>query len=124
MFGAFGALAVLLAAVGLYGMISLDVTQRTRELGLRLALGASSPDVVRLVMRRMIGVVAIGCTLGVLVTIAASPSVEGLLFRSSVRDPLLHVAVIGVLVLVAVAASTVPSWRATRVDPARALRAE
>ena len=124
MFGAFGALAVLLAAVGLYGMISLDVTQRTRELGLRMALGASSPDVVRLVMRRMIGVVAIGSMLGVLVTIAASPSVEGMLFRASARDPLIHAAVIGVLVLVAVAASTVPSWRATRVDPARALRAE
>ena len=124
MFGAFGALAVLLAAVGLYGMISLDVTQRTRELGLRMALGASSPDVVRLVMRRMIGVVAIGCVIGVIATVAASPGVEGLLFRASVRDPVIHAAVIGVLVLVAVAASTIPSWRATRVDPARALRAE
>ena len=124
MFGAFAVLAVVLAAVGLYGMISLDVTQRTRELGLRMALGATAPDVVRLVMRRTMLVVAIGCVIGVTSAVLASPRIEALLFRASARDPAIHLAVIGVLMLVAIVASLLPSWRATRVDPALALRAE
>ena len=124
MFGAFGVLAVILAAVGLYGMIALDVTQRTRELGLRIALGASSPAVVRLVVRRTMLVVGIGCGIGVTGALLASPRIEALLFQTSARDPLIHAAVIAVLVLVAIAASMLPSWRATRVDPALALRSE
>ena len=124
MFGAFGALAVLLAAVGLYGVIALDVTQRTRELGVRIALGARSANVVRLVMRHAVLVVALGAALGIAVALAAGPTIEPLLFRVSSREPAIYLAVVVLLLVVALIASMLPSWRATRVDPAVALRAE
>jgi hypothetical protein len=124
MFGIFGALAIVLAAVGLYGVVSLTVTQRTRELGVRIALGARRADVVRLVMRQGLLVVAIGTTLGITAALAASPLIEPLLFRVPPREPGVYAAVALLLIAVAVVASVVPSWRATRVDPAISLRAE
>jgi hypothetical protein len=124
MFGVFGTLAVVLAAVGLYGVISLTVTQRTRELGVRIALGARRGDVVRLVMRQGLLVVTIGGLLGIAAAIVAGPAVEPLLFRVPAREPLVYGTVMTLLFVVAVVASIVPSWRATRVDPAIALRAE
>ena len=124
MFGAFGILAVVLAAVGLYGVVSLSVTQRTRELGVRIALGAKPGDVVRLVMRQGVWVVTIGAALGIAAAIAAGPMIEPLLFRVPAREPWIYVAVVTLLFIVAIVASIVPSWRATRVDPAVALRSE
>jgi predicted permease len=124
MFGVFGALAVILSAVGLYGVVSLTVTQRTREFGVRIALGARRADVVRLVMRQGLLVVATGAVLGIAAAVAAGPMIEPLLFRVPAREPVIYAAVATLLMLVATAASIVPSWRATRVDPAMALRAE
>jgi predicted permease len=124
MFGIFGALAVVLAAVGLYGVVSLTVTQRTRELGVRIALGAKSGDVVRLVMRQGVRVVMVGAVLGIATAVAAGPMIEPLLFRVPAREPWIYVGVVTLLFIVAIIASIVPSWRATRVDPAVALRAE
>jgi putative ABC transport system permease protein len=124
MFGIFGALAVILAAIGLYGVVSLAVTQRTRELGVRIALGAQRGDVVRHVMRQGMLVVTVGATLGIAAAILAGPTVEPMLFQVSAREPAIYAAVVGLLLVVAIAASIVPSWRATRVDPAVALRSE
>jgi predicted permease len=124
MFGIFAALAVILAAVGLYGVVSLTVTHRTRELGVRIALGAQRADVVRLVMRQGLLVVGTGAVLGIITAIATGPLIEPLLFHVPSRQPVLYAAVATLLVLVAILASIVPSWRATRVDPAMALRAE
>jgi putative ABC transport system permease protein len=124
MFGAFGVLAVLLAAVGLYGVMALSVAQRTRELGVRIALGARRGDVMRLVVRQGVGVVALGTALGLAAALGGAGRVESLLFRVSPRDPMVFGGVAVVLLLVGVAASLVPSWRATRVNPSVALRAE
>jgi predicted permease len=124
MFGIFAALAVILAAVGLYGVVSLTATQRTRELGVRIALGAQRADVVRLVMRQGLLVVATGAVLGIITAITAGRMIEPLLFHVPSRDPAIYAAVATLLVLVSIVASIVPSWRATRVDPAMALRAE
>jgi predicted permease len=124
MFGIFGALAVVLAAIGLYGVVSLAVTQRTRELGVRIALGAQRGNVVRLVMRQGMVVVAVGAALGIAAAIVASPTIEPLLFRVPAREPWIYATVVALLFVVAIIASIVPSWRATRVDPAVALRSE
>ena len=124
MFGAFGLLAIVLAAVGLYGVIALDVTQRTRELGVRIALGARPGDVVRLVMRHALLVVAVGAALGTAIALVARPVVEPMLFRVSAGEPAIYVGVVCILLVVALVASLLPSWRATRVDPAVALRGE
>jgi predicted permease len=124
MFGIFGTLAVILAAIGLYGVVSLSVTQRTRELGVRIALGAPPGSVVRLVMRQGVLVVTIGAALGIAAAIAAGPTIEPLLFRVPAREPMVYAGVVALLFVVAIVASVIPSWRATRVDPATALRAE
>ena len=124
MFGVFGTLAVVLAAIGLYGVISLTVTQRTRELGVRIALGAQRGDVIRLVMRQGVLVVTIGALLGIAAAVAAGPAIEPLLFRVPAREPLVYGAVVVLLFVVAIVASIIPSWRATRVDPSIALRSE
>jgi len=124
MFGAFGALAVLLAAVGLYGVMALSVAQRTRELGVRIALGARGGDVVRLVVRQGVRLVAGGTVVGLAAALGAGRWVEALLFRVSPRDPAVYGGVVLLLLAVGVAACLVPSWRAARVDPAVALRAE
>jgi ABC-type antimicrobial peptide transport system permease subunit len=104
--------------------VSLAVTERTRELGVRIALGAQPGDVVRLVMRQGVWVVTLGAALGITAAVVAGPTIEPLLFRVSAREPLIYAAVVSLLFVVAIIASIVPSWRATRVDPAVALRAE
>ncbi|MFN2565239.1 MAG: ABC transporter permease, partial [Gemmatimonadaceae bacterium] len=123
-FGAFGALALLLAAVGLYGVVSYTVTQRTHEMGVRVALGAQARDVARLVMREGVGVTAAGAAIGVAAALAGGRFVQSLLYEVSAWDPLVFAAVAVTLLAVAVAATLVPAWRATRVDPVVALRAE
>jgi ABC-type antimicrobial peptide transport system permease subunit len=124
MFTAFGALALLLAAIGLYGVIAHDVTLRTHELGVRVALGAQAVDVIRLVVGQGVRLGAIGIAAGVAIALAAVRWIAPLLFDESPHDPLVFVGVTATLLVVAAAASYVPARRATRVDPNTALRAE
>ena len=124
MFAAFGGLALVLAAIGLYSVIAYNVTQRTHELGVRRALGAQAMDVARLVVSDGLRVVAIGVVIGIAASIFAGKWVKPLLFDVSPRDPAIYAFVAGVLVLVAIAASWVPARRAARVDPNVALRVD
>jgi predicted permease len=122
LFVAFGGLALLLAAIGLYSMIAYDVAQRTRDLGVRLALGARGAGVMRLVVGRGLRLTLLGLGLGGLIAFLAAPRLEPLMFSQSPRDPLVLVAVGGLLLIVGVVASFVPGLRAARVDPVVALR--
>jgi predicted permease len=124
MFVAFGALALLVAAIGLYSLIAYLVAQRTHELGVRMALGARASDIVRLVMGRGIGAAAIGVAAGVALALTLGRFVEPLLFQTSPRDLGVFLVVTATLLAFAVLASVVPTWRATRVDPMVALRVE
>ena len=124
LFTAFGALALLVAAVGLYGVLAYDVAQRTRELGVRSALGARSRDVLWLVLRRGMTVAATGVAVGLVLSLVAVRWIADLLFGVPARDPLTLGVVATVLLLVAAVASVVPAWRATRVSPQAALRME
>jgi len=122
MFVAFGGLALLLAAIGLFSMIGYDVTQRTRELGVRIALGSSVGRVLRLIVLGGLRLVGVGVVLGVLVALWGAQWMEGLMFQQPARDPVIYGWVAGVLVLVAVVAALVPALRAARIDPNAALR--
>ncbi len=124
MFVAFGGLALLVAAVGLYGVISYNVAQRTHELGVRVALGAQRRDVARLVIGSGLRVTAAGVCAGCALALLAGSAVEPLLFHESPRDPVVFVAVSGLLLAVALAATAVPAQRASRADPNLALRSE
>jgi putative ABC transport system permease protein len=120
----FAAAALLLAAIGIYGVISYAVAQRTREIGVRLALGAQRRDVTRLVMRQGLRLTLAGIVLGALVAVGASRVLSTLLYGVTAGDPLTYTAVAALLALVAVVAAHVPARRAARVDPMIALRAE
>jgi predicted permease len=120
----FGALAMLLATIGIYGVISYSVQQRSRELGIRLALGASLADIQILILREGIRLVAIGVVVGTAAALAASRAVESLLFVISAQDAVTFVLVPSILTLVAILACWLPAMRAARVDPATALRDE
>jgi predicted permease len=124
MMGFFAVVAVALAAVGLYGLISYSVTQRTREIGLRMALGADAGSVLASVMRQALILALIGMVIGLAASFALSRVMANLLYDISPADPLTYAAVCVLLVGVAVAASLVPALRATRVDPVTALRYE
>ena len=124
MFSAFGALALLLAAVGLYGVIAFNVTQRTHELGVRVALGARVSDILRLIVGEGVRVTLVGIALGTAVALLVGRYAAALLFRVSPRDPLTMLGVALTLLAVAVAASLVPARRAARTDPNVALRAD
>jgi putative ABC transport system permease protein len=124
MFVAFGMLAMVLAAIGLYSVLAYNVAQRTHELGVRRALGAQVADVVRMVVGDGLRVAAVGVAIGVGAALWAGRFVEPLLFDVKARDPVVFGVVAVVLVGVAVAASWVPAVRAGRVDPNVALRAE
>jgi putative ABC transport system permease protein len=124
MFVAFGALALVLAAIGLYSMIAYGVAQRTRELGVRLALGATAGHVVRLILTSALRLVVIGIAIGGALAAWAAPRLESLMFEASTRDPAVYGSVAAVLLGVAVLASIVPAWRAVRLDPNSALRAD
>jgi ABC-type antimicrobial peptide transport system permease subunit len=121
---AFGALALLVAAVGLYGVISYNVAQRTHELGVRIALGATRSGIMRLVVGQSVRFVVIGISVGLLLAVAASRWVQPLLFRQDAIDPLVYAAVAALMLLVAVGASASPAMHAANADPNRALRAE
>jgi ABC-type antimicrobial peptide transport system permease subunit len=124
MFVLFGGLALLLAAVGLYSVIAYNVTQRSHELGVRIALGAQSPDVLRLVVGSGLRVAAAGILIGGIIAFVASRFVAPLLYRVSPKDPITYTAAAFTLLAVAVLASLVPALRATHVDPNVALRAD
>jgi putative ABC transport system permease protein len=124
MFVAFGALALVLAAIGLYSVIAYAVAQRTHELGVRIALGASVGDVVRMIVGQGVGFAVAGVAIGSLVALWAGKWVEPLLFAQKARDPMIFAAVALVLLVVALAATLRPAIRATRVDPTIALRSD
>ena len=124
MFVAFGGLALLVAAVGLYGVITYNVAQRMHELGVRIALGAQAGDVVRLVVGQGVRFAVTGIIGGLGLALVLAGWIQPLLFQQPARDPATYGAVAGLLLLVALVASAVPARRATRADPNTALRSD
>lgn len=122
--GAFAVVALILATVGLYGLISFTTMQRTKEIGVRMALGAQESDVLKLVMREGISLALIGVTLGLVVVAWAGSLMKSLLFGVSSTDPVTFACSAVLLTLVALLASYIPARRATKVDPLVALRHE
>ena len=118
----FAAVALALAAVGIYATMAFGVGRRTRELGIRMALGASPRQVVRLVLRQGAVVTLLGVTLGVMGAVALSRVLSGLLYGITATDPWTFVGAAIVLGGIAITASIVPARRATRVDPVQTLR--
>jgi ABC-type antimicrobial peptide transport system permease subunit len=118
----FATLALLLAAIGVYGLLSFAVAQRTREIGVRTALGAGRSGIIALVLRSALRVVLAGALAGVFGAWAVTRLMGALLFDVSPLDPLAFAAAVFVLVGVSVGAALIPTWRATRVDPLVALR--
>ena len=118
----FGTLAVLLAAIGLYGVMSSAVSQSTREFGLRLALGATATDLVQLVLWRGLALSAAGVALGAAAAVELTRLLGNLLYHVSPRDPAAFAAAFGVMACASLAACLLPAWRATRTDPLLAMR--
>jgi predicted permease len=118
----FGGLALLLAAVGLYGVMSYAVSQRRRELGLRLALGASAADLMRLLMANGLALTAGGVALGVVAALGLTRLLGYILYQVSPRDPLAFGLAFAVMTIASLAACFIPAWRAPRIDPVQALR--
>ena len=124
MFGAFGLLALIVAAVGLYGVIAYNVTHRMHEMGVRIALGARTMNIVRLVVGQGMLFAAAGVVIGAVVAVVAARWLQPLLFQQSARDPAVYALVGGIIAVVAVVASASPAIRATRADPNTALRSD
>jgi putative ABC transport system permease protein len=120
----FGALALLLATIGIYGVVSYAVSQQTREIGVRLALGAAPVDVLQLVLRRGLSLILLGTAIGATAALAAARLMSGILFGVTFADAPSYVAGAAILVLVGAAACYVPARRAMRLDPVAILRAE
>jgi ABC-type antimicrobial peptide transport system permease subunit len=118
----FGALSLLLACIGLYGLLSYEVTRRTREIGVRMALGARPSDVLRFIVRQGVGLSAVGAIFGILGALAVTRYLTRLLYGVRPFDPLTFAAVAVLLGLVALVACYIPALRASRVDPMIALR--
>ena len=123
-FGGFGAVALLLAVTGLYSALARSVTERTREIGVRAALGASRARILALILRQGLGLTAVGVVLGIAGALAVTRLLETMLFGTSAVEPWTYAAVTGLFSLVAAAACLVPAARAAAVDPAITLRAE
>jgi putative ABC transport system permease protein len=124
LFEVFGMVALVLAAVGIYGILAGSVTERMREIGVRAALGASRGDILALVLRQGMRLTALGAVIGICGAAAASQALVTLLFGVSRLDPITYLGVGGLLALVAALACLAPAWRASRVDPSITLRAE
>jgi putative ABC transport system permease protein len=124
LFIVFSGLALLLAAIGIYGVMAYAVTQRTNEFGVRLAIGASPRDILGLVLREGGRLAALGIVAGLLGSLAAGQAIQSMLYQTGARDPLVFAAIAALLAVVALLACLVPALRATRVDPQVALRAQ
>jgi ABC-type antimicrobial peptide transport system permease subunit len=122
--GVFGAIAFVIAAVGMYGVVAYGVSRRTVEFGIRMALGAHPRSIMRLVMRQSAGAVGIGALIGIVLALITGRALAGLLFGISPADPVAYVAAILVIASAALVASFVPARRATRVEPSAVLRSE
>jgi predicted permease len=122
--GAFGAIALLLAMVGIYGLVSYSVARRTREVGIRVALGASREDVLRLVLGKGLALAALGVGVGLLVALGTGRLIGGMLYDVSPSDPTIIVSMSLLLAAVVLLASYLPARRAMRVDPVTSLRSE
>jgi predicted permease len=123
MLAAFGLVALLLSAIGIYGVLSFGVRQRTREIGVRVALGADRRDVVQLVIGRAVRLAGLGLVIGVVAALGAGQLLRSQLIGVGPRDPLTFISIALLLGLVAILASWLPARRASRVDPMVALRA-
>jgi len=119
-----GALALGLAVIGIYGVVSYSVAQRTREIGVRMALGATRRDVLGSVVGHAVALIGAGVAIGVAAALALSGAIRSLLYQVSPQDPLTIASIAALLIAVGAAASFIPARRATRVDPLCALRAE
>ena len=124
MFVAFGFLALVVASIGLYGVINYNVTQRRHELGVRVALGARRSDVVRMVTRQGVQVALIGAAGGVALAVVSARWLQPLLFQQSATDPWIYAGASAAMTVVALVASVIPAIRASRADPITALEAE
>jgi putative ABC transport system permease protein len=124
LFTLFGATGLVLTLTGIYGVISYTVAQRTREIGVRMALGAQRRDVVRLVVQYGVTLTACGLVIGLAGSLALTRFLASLLFGVTAHDPATFVAITVLLAIVALIACLVPAWRATKVDPLIALRYE
>src|SRR3982750_2794030 len=114
--GFFGALALLLAAIGLYGLMAYAVAQRTREIGIRVALGAQRREIVSMVVREILTLVAAGIAIGVPLALGAARAVSGLLFGLAPTDPTTLVGIVLVLAAIGALAGYIPGRRASRID--------
>jgi len=118
----FGGMALLLAAVGLYGVMSYAVSQSTRELALRMALGADARDLLKMVVSHGVWLTAAGVAVGGAAALALTRLLGDLLYHVSPRDPLVFCIALAVMAAASIAASLAPAWRASRTDPAKVLR--
>jgi ABC-type antimicrobial peptide transport system permease subunit len=122
--GAFGVVALVLSAVGLYGVVAFAVAQRTREIGIRVALGAESGAVLRLMLRQGMTLAGIGLLVGIPLAVVIAKLVSGFLLGAGAADPLVFAGAAGLMAVVTLVASYVPARRAARVDPMLALRSQ
>jgi ABC-type antimicrobial peptide transport system permease subunit len=118
----FGAMALFLAAIGLYAVMSYSVSQSTRELGLRMALGANARDLLRLVVSHGLQLTAAGIVIGGIAALILTRLMGNLLYKVSPHDPLAFGSALAVITIASLAACLLPAWRATRIDPVQALR--
>jgi putative ABC transport system permease protein len=124
MVGIFAGIALLLAAIGIYGVISYSVAQRTHEIGIRMALGARQADVVRMIARQVLVMTGVGISIGSVLALGASGLLTNLLYGIRPSDPVTFGSVAIGLAAVALMAAAIPAWRAARLDPVSTLRAD
>jgi ABC-type antimicrobial peptide transport system permease subunit len=124
LFGGFAMAALVIAGAGILGLIAMSTSRRTKEVGIRCALGATPASVAALIVREQIPAVAVGLVGGALVAAWAVGLVEGYLYQLTVTDPRIWASAMALIVLTAAAGAMIPAWRASRVDPLTALRVE